>query len=106
MTTYQIYFGDTVGVPNLIKLTKQNSPFNFCKPLAECNFRLGCTLLSRNKITPELLCIFIVISIISREITLGQVHSVLLHVCLTWEKQVASSKTWHCMSLWGVYARR
>ena len=39
-----------------------------------CNFQLGCTLLSRNKITPEWPCIFIVISIISREITLGQVH--------------------------------
>lgn len=35
---------------------------------------MGCTLLSRNKITPEWPCIFIVISVISREITLGQVN--------------------------------
>ena len=63
---------------------------------------LHLTVKEKNHTRLEWLCIFIVISIISREITLGEAHSILLHVCLTWEKQVASSKTWHCKSLWHV----
>ena len=50
----------------LIDVVKFSTDLNSVNLLQKCNFQLGCTLLSRNKITPRWLCIFIVISITSR----------------------------------------